>query len=189
MLTPENDFSLLQALKLGDENAFKTLYDKYKGPLYVHAYKKLGDREGVRDLIQEIFLNIWEKRSTLTVQKCFSAYLHQAVRYKVMDIISAKYAVAKYQHFQSFLDSQTIPTDYLIRESMLTSIITKEVDSLPPRMREVFLLSRSQRLNHQQIAEKLGISIQSVRSHIKNALRILRVNLGTLYPILIMLFQ
>lgn len=189
MFTPDNDIFLLQALKLGDESAFKALYDKYKGPLYVYAYKKLGDRELVRDVIQEVFLNIWEKKSTLTVQKCFSAYLYQAVRYKVMDLISAKYAVERYKHFQSFLDSQTTPTDYLIRETMLSSIITKEVDNLPPRMREVFLLSRSHYLNHQQIAEKLGISIQSVRSHIKNALRILRVNLGTLYPLLLLFFQ
>jgi RNA polymerase sigma-70 factor (family 1) len=189
MVKLDDDVLLLQALQLGDQLAFKSLYNKYNGLLYVHAYKKLGDRELVKDIIQEIFLNIWEKRSTIVVQESLAAYLYQAVRFKVIDLISAKYAIEKYIHFQSFLDSQTTPADYLTRESILTSIIKKEVDSLPPRMREVFFLSRSEHLSHQQIAEKLGITTQSVRSHIKNALRILRVNLGTLYPLVILFFH
>lgn len=185
MVTLDQDVSLLKALRLGDQLAFKTLYQKYSGPLYVHAYKKLGDREVVKDIIQEVFLSLWEKRETLIVQGCFSTYLFCAVRYKIIDVISAKYTADKHRQFQSFLNMQSTPTDYLTRERVLAAIINKEVESLPPRMREVFQLSRSQHLSHQEIAQKLGISTQSVRSHIKNALRILRVNLGTVYPLMI----
>lgn len=187
--TLQNDVLLLNELKQGDQLAFKTLYEKYNASMYLHAYKKLGDKEIVKDLVHEVFLSLWEKRSTLAVHGSLSTYLHHAVRYKVIDIIAAKYTTDKYRHFQSYLDQQTTPSDYLVRERIMTSIIDQEIENLPPRMREVFQLSRAEHLSHHQIAEKLGISTQSVRSHIKNALRILRVKLSIFYPFLIWLFD
>lgn len=76
----DDDTALLLALKNGDHKAYETLYNKYKGLLYVHAYKKLKDREQVKDIIHEIFLSLWEKRSSLTITVKFSSYLYQAVR-------------------------------------------------------------------------------------------------------------
>lgn len=186
---PQSDASLLIAMKSGNQQAFEILYNKYKTLLYIHAYKKLQDREQVKDLIHEIFLNIWEKRSTLVIQENFSNYLYHAVRYKVIDVIASKYTAEKYKHFQSFLDNKTTPADYRVRERILTSIIDKEINGLPPRMREVFELSRVENLSHSQIAEKLGLTTQSVRSHIKNALRILRVKLNLYLPFLLWLFD
>jgi len=185
----QNDASLLIALKSGDQLAFETLYNNYKGILYVYAYKKLQDREQVKDIIHEIFLSIWERRKTLTVRDGFANYLFHAVRYKVIDIIESKYTIEKYKNFQSFLDNKTIPTDYLVREKILASIINREIESFPPKMREVFKLSRTENLSHSEIAEKLGLSTQSVRSHIKNALRILRVKINMYAPFLFWLFN
>jgi RNA polymerase sigma-70 factor (family 1) len=185
----DDDTSLLTALKAGNQHAFELLYHKYKGLLYVHAYKKLGDREQVKDLIHEIFLSLWEKRSTLTIQDNFSSYLYHAVRYKVIDVIDAKNTAEKFKHFQSFLNQPSIPADYLVRERILQSIIEKEIESLPPRMRKVFELSRIENQTHSQIAEKLGLTTQSVRSHIKNALRILRIKLNVYLPFLLWLFS
>lgn len=189
-MTPDDiDIALLLALKNGEQTAFKKLYEKYNYSLYIHAYKKLGDEELVKDLVHEVFLSIWEKRENLCVNGSLSAYLHHAVRYKVIDHISSKYTADKYRQFQSFLDQQTTPTDFRVRERMLASIIDQEIENLPPRMREVFQLSRIEHLSHHQIAEKLGITKQSVRSHIKNALRILRVKLNLMYPFLLWLFS
>lgn len=184
-ISQQSDELLLQQLKAGDSLAFKKLYEKYNAVLYAHAFKKLGEREVVKDLIHEVFLSIWQKRETLNVTGSFSAYLHHAVRYKVIDQISSKYTVEKYRLFQSFLDKQSTPADYLVRERIMTSIIDQEIDNLPPRMREIFLLSRIEHLSHGEIAEKLGISTQGVRSHIKNALRILRVKLTVFYPFML----
>lgn len=178
------DKRLLLRLKQGDERAFELLYHRYKGLLYVHAYKRLHNREEVRDIIHEIFLSLWEKRETLVITGSLPAWLYQAVRYKIIDTIAREQHARQYlDTFQQFLNTGGNTADHLAREKILTSIIDKEIDSLPPKMRQVFELSRKANLSHKQIARMLDLSEQSVRSHIKNALRVLRPKLG-LYPLL-----
>jgi RNA polymerase sigma-70 factor (family 1) len=185
-----NDASLLLEMKFGNQQAFETLYNKYKGLLYVHAYRKLKDREQVKDIIHEIFLSLWEKKTTLDIKGELSSYLFKAVRYKIIDTIDRSSTAEQYiSHFQSFIESYPSQTDHRVREKILTSIIDKEIVNLPARMREVFEMSRKENLTHAEIAEKLNISEQSVRSHIKNALRILRVRLSTYLPLLLFLFN
>ena len=170
---------LLTKFKAGDENAFQILYNAYKGLLYNHAYRKLQNREEVKDIIHEIFLSLWEKREQLTIQENLDAYLFRAVRYKIIDHISKKQSANKYaDHFQAFLDSYTDNADHLVRTTILTSLIDQEIERLPPRMKQVFELSRKENLSHKEIAERLDITEQSVRSHVKNALSILRLKLG-----------
>lgn len=190
MFTPvfPDDDELLEQLKQDNAEAYELLYHRYKGLLYVHAYKRLQDREEVSDIIQEIFLKLWEKRRSLTITTNFSGWLYQAVRYKIIDRFSRRQTAEKYvDSFQQYLGTHANATDHPVREKMLNALIQQEIASLPPKMRMVFELSRQAHLSHREIAQQLNISEQSVRSHIKNALRILRVRFG-LY-LLFMLFQ
>ncbi|HWV72851.1 MAG TPA: RNA polymerase sigma-70 factor [Pseudosphingobacterium sp.] len=176
-LTDEN--GLLLQLQQGDEKAFEVLYHRYKGLLYTHAYKKLSDREEVRDIIHEIFSGIWEKRETLNVTTSFSAYLYQAVRFKVIDRLSKGRSAKTYlDSLENFAQTFTATTDHRLRENMLRDLIEKEINNLPTKMRQVFELSRKEGLSHKEIAELLSISEEGVRSHIKHALRILRLKVG-----------
>ena len=79
---------------------------------------------------------------------------------------------------QSFLDTAVPGTDFLVRENDLKALIEKEIHLLPPKMREVFILSRNKRMSHREIADVLAISEQTVSTHIKRALRVLRIRLG-----------
>lgn len=85
----------------------------------------------------------------------------------------------EYQNsFQQFLTHFHVETDHLVREKMLLEQIEQEVASLPKRMRTVFEPSRKDGLSHKEIAEQLNISEQSARSHVKGALKTLRLRLG-----------
>jgi RNA polymerase sigma-70 factor (family 1) len=174
-----DDNALLELMRSGDQQAFAVLYNRYKGVLFIHAYKKLRDWEEVKDIVQEIFSGLWAKRETLEITESLNAYLFRAVRYRIINLISRKQSASVYtDSFQSFLTTYTDNTDHMIREKILCSIIDKEISNLPPKMRHVFELSRKENLTHKEIAEQLGITEQSVRSHVKNALQILRLKLG-----------
>jgi len=185
-----NDEMLLLALRNDCWQAFETLYEKYKDSLYRHAYQKLKDREQVKDVVHEIFLSVWEKRKTAIIHTKFSAYLYQAVRYKIIDIIDKKETTEAYiRHFQQYIEETSANrTDHLVREKMLSAAIQEEIAELPPKMREVFRLSRENNLTYKHIGKQLGISEQSVRSHVKNALRILRSRLTNILWILCCLY-
>ncbi len=177
-LSPHDEKDLLQKMRDGDEHAFEILYHRYKGLLYAHAFKKVGDRDEVMDIVHDVFAGLWERRDALSITN-LSAYLYNAVRYKIIDRLSKSQSAATYMHsLSAFAAAYVANADHLVRERMLRELIAKEIASLPPRMREVFELSRNEGLSHKEIAGQLNLSEQSVRSHIKNALKILRLRIG-----------
>lgn len=181
-----DDLALLLALKEDNQQAFEVLYARYKRELYTQAMRILRDRELVRDIIHEIFLRLWERRHEIQIETQLRAYLHQSMRYKSIDYLKRKEnAAAYYQHFQWFAYEHGEKADYRVREQMLKQIIEHEIQQMPPKMQKVFRMSRHEHRSHAEIAHRMNLSEQSVRSHIKNALRILRSKLTI--PLLIMI--
>lgn len=180
-----DDHTLLALLRQGDKEAYTVIYDRYKNLLYNHACKKLGDAEEVKDALQELFTNLWNKRADIPVAVNLSAYLYTAIRNRILNLLSHKQVEHKYiSSLQQFIQQEAYTTDLAIQEKELAALIQKEIDLLPAKMREVFLLSRSAHLSHQQIAEQLSISEQTVAKQMSNALKILRVRLGSLVVLL-----
>lgn len=177
---PFNDEkNLLHKLQNGDRLAFEIIYHRYKGLLYVHASKHLNDQEEAKDIIHDIFSNLWQNRTTLHIQENLTAYLYQAVRNRVINQQLKSHRADEYiNSLQEFISHVQADTDHRVREKMLMELIEQEIASLPPKMRIVFELSRKEGLSHKEIAEQLHITEQSVRSHVKGALKILRLRLG-----------
>lgn len=180
-----DDQALVTLLRQGDKEAYTIIYDRYKNLLYSHAYRKLGDPEEVKDVLQELFTNLWNKRADIPVTMNLSGYLYAGIRNRVLNLLSHKQVESKYiTSLQQFIEDEAYTTDLAIREKEFAALIQKEIDMLPPKMREVFLLSRKEYLTHQEIADKLSISEQTVAKQVTNALRILRVRFGTLVILL-----
>ncbi|OQP52635.1 RNA polymerase subunit sigma-70 [Niastella yeongjuensis] len=168
------DQELTTLLKQGDNQAFTAIYHRYKGVLYLHAYKRLQSKEDVNDLIHELFTTLWQKRDELNITQ-LSGYLYTAVRNRVLDCIARKQTESNYiQAFQQFIDTGEAVADHRIREQQLAAVIEQEIASLPAKMREVFELSRKAHLSHREIAERLDLSELTVKKHVNNALKILR---------------
>ncbi len=182
------DPELIDLLKEGNQAAFTEIYDRYKDVLHNYAYRWLQDRDAVKDAIQEIFTLIWTKRDSLFPSQNLSGYLYTSVRNGILRKIQQDKRTEEYiSSLQQHINNGENIADYKVRESQLKSIIEKEINALPRKMREVFELSRNEQLSHSEIAEKLGITEQSVRSHVKNALKILRRRLGILLFIYLLL--
>jgi RNA polymerase sigma-70 factor (ECF subfamily) len=169
--------------------AFAEIYTRYKWLLHTHAHKWMHDREEAMDIIHELFSNLWEKRESINFNATLSGYLYTAVRNRILNRVAHKKVESTYiSSLQTFLDKGESLTDHLVRENELRAIIEKEIAALPAKMREVFELSRKANLSHKDIAQQLDISEQTVRKHVQNALRALRVRLGV-FVFLYMLFS
>lgn len=174
-----NDLELVDLIRCGNKHAFAKIYERYFEVLYLHAYHRLRDKDEAKDLVQELFSYLWSHRESLIPATNFSNYLYTSVRNRVLNIIAHKCVEDRFLSSLQHTDNNTEAiTDHLARERQLAMIIEKEIQSLPPRMRQVFELSRKANLSYKEIAARLELSEQSVRSHVKGALRLLRTKLG-----------
>lgn len=173
------DTELFDLVKEGSAKAFSEIYDRYWALLYKHAYRLLKDKELAQDVVQEVFLNLWDKINVIDIQFSISPYLYRAVRNKVLNLIQKDKVKDNYtQSFINFVANSEAITDYRLRERLLKEKIEKEVAALPSKMREVFKMSRIQNMSHKQIAEKLNLSDKTVKKQMSNAIHILRIKLG-----------
>ncbi|WP_121810208.1 RNA polymerase sigma-70 factor [Mucilaginibacter kameinonensis] len=173
-----SDLELLDLVKEEDRNAFVEIFERYNKLLYSHVYNKLRDEDTSRDLVQDVFVALWEKRDMIKNVN-LSGYLFTMSRNKILNLVSHHKIVTDYATtIQNFAEVSEGLADERIREKQLAEIINKEINALPERMREVFLMSRFEHLSNREIAEKLNLSEQTVATHIKKSLRVLRQKIG-----------
>jgi len=174
---PDDDLYLL--LKNDDSMAYTIIYHRYFDTLYVHAANKLKDKDEAKDLVQEIFVNLWNNRTAINITTNFKSYLYVSVRNKILDRISHQQVASRYaDSLQHFIITNQCVTDHLVRERQLTRIIDDQIAQLPDKMRAIFELSRRQSLSHKEIADKLNISELTVKKQVSNAVKILRSKLS-----------
>lgn len=174
-----NDLELVALAGCNDQQAFAELYARYFDALYLHACHRLRDKAEAKDLVQELFSHLWSQRHALSTTEHFSSYLYKAIRNRVLNLLAHKAVEAKFLvNLQHTGNGTEAVTDHLAREHQLARVVEQEIQSLPPRMRQVFELSRKQHMPYKEIAMLLNLSEQSVRSHIKGALKLLRTRLG-----------
>lgn len=174
-----NESHLLFLLKEGDQDAFSEVYNRYFHVLYLHAYNRLREKEQAKDIVQELFSFIWLKYDVIEFKQSLSGYLYASIRNRILNYVAHNKLKFKYELSQNTsVNVAYEETDFRVRERQLAAIIEKEIQALPEKMRLVFELSRKENLSHKEIGEKLGVSEQTVRAHIKHALKLLRSKLG-----------
>lgn len=172
-----SDPALLVLLKDGDQSAFREIYDRYWELLYRQASKKLGDREDIRDIVQEIFLSLWRGRQVLQIQESLLQYLYTALRYKIIDHYRQREVRSRYYEAVFVTADDSIVPEMLSYQE-LNNLVEAEISAMPPKMKKVFLLSRDEELNAVEIAARLSLSHQTVRNQISTALKRLRARLS-----------
>lgn len=174
------DLELVALLNKGDQLAYTEIFERYKLLLYRHAFHILSDHEAVNDIIQELFLDIWQRHNTLHISSSLTAYLFQSVRNRIFDYIAHKKVENKYLQFiREFAEKGAYITDETIRAKELNLLIEKEIAALPEKMRQVFELSRDTDLSYKQIGEQLNISHKTVKQQVYNAVKILRLKINS----------
>jgi RNA polymerase sigma-70 factor (family 1) len=177
MYSSYTDQQLLSLLKDDSTTAFNTIYDRYSKMLYLYIFSKLDTGEISKDVLQDLFISLWEKRHTLSIHESLKSYLFQVARHKIVDIYRKNATYRKYlqqliEHFDAQPHTITESIDYKNK----TQELFEAINHLPEKMKEVFMLSRFEHLTVDQIASRLGLSQQTVKNQITKALKILRAN-------------
>ena len=171
-LTKLSDTQLLNLIAKGNQMAFSEIYERYWESLLHAAAKVLKDKTAAQDAVQEVFIDIWRKRSSISIENV-PAYFHKAIQYKVISQIrKARLPLAKLDFVHHFLE--TNDTEEALHFNELTTILENAIDQLPDKCGTVFRMSRYEQLSNKEIAEKLDLSVRTVDNHIGNALKNLR---------------
>jgi len=165
---------VFKEIREDNQVAFKTLFDTYYSSLCNYALQFLNDREHAEEVVQDLFVKIWEKRKVLTIETSLKNYLFRSVRNQCLNLL--QHEKIKKLHAEKLKDallSEDAPGDYFISQEMILKI-EEGVSSLPEKRREIFRLSREEGMKYREIAEKLGISIKTVEIQMGLALKSLR---------------
>jgi RNA polymerase sigma-70 factor (ECF subfamily) len=175
----QSDKELLDLFQQGSMAAFEELYNRYFQRLYLHACKMLGNQDEAKDLIQELFTSFWIKGRDLALTTSVSSYLYASTRNRVLNIFEHNRVHDHYiSSFGAFLSTVELSVDEVVIERELAEIIEGEIKQMPPKMREIFELSRKEELSYREIAEFLSISDKTVKKQISNGLKILRMKIS-----------
>lgn len=172
-----SDSELWEAIMLDNSKAFETLFERYWDNVYSTAFSYLKDREACSEIVQDIFLNVWQKRNVFQINS-FKNYLTAAARYHVYKHLKAKRSSAilyvdDYEHVKA-LPQGINEADENITYLELENSVEASLNDLPKRCREIFRLSRMDNLTNDEIANQLGISKRTVENQITHALKFLR---------------
>jgi len=171
---------MIRGLRSGRENAYDELFRDYYRPLTVFAMKYVSEPELAREIVQNLFVYLYENRSSLVITTSLHSYLYQSVRNRCLNQI--KQWKTHKDHLERYRAEQDDAEDLeaTIRENELEHAIFKIIDSLPSQRQRVFNMSRVHGLSNSEIAAKLNISKRTVETHISHALKVLREKLGDL---------
>lgn len=170
-----DDEEILELLNNNDEKAIELLFGKFFDYLCAVVYRVIHDYEAARDVVQDIFLDLWKKRETLNVQIALRPYLRRAAVNRALNYIKRKRIVPNDdEDAASEIPSAMPSSQESMEKNELEARIYAVIESLPPKCKLVFGMSRFESMSYQEIADALDISIKTVENQISKALKILR---------------
>lgn len=167
---------IMSGLKSDSQNAFSILFRTYYKDLVLFAGNYIREKSICEDIIQSIFLNIWENRHSFEIKTSLKSYLLQSVRNNCIDEIRHKKIVDNYAA-KEILFNNEIDIEHYILYSDLQDHLEEALSKLPEKYRETLVLSRIDGIKYKDISEQLNISIRTVEDRISKALQLLRISL------------
>ena len=172
----EHDQQLIHHIQEGDEASYRQLFDVYYENLCHYAFTIVRDMDDAEDIVQAVFVKIWEKRKSWMINHTIKSYLYKAVYHQCINQVEHRAVREKYQ--ERTIVEQTIHFQLPeVFPSELEERIISAINSLPPQCRTIFMLSRYEDMKYVEIASRLDISVNTIENQISKALRILRSQL------------
>ncbi len=174
----KDNFLLIEGLRKGDEKAYINLVVLYKKGLFGYALSLTKDHEKAQDILQNVFLKTWEKRKKIKVttslqnylfKSVFNEFINQRKKNQSTIVLEQKYFQALEKAVHSHTDEST---EHIINQ------IASEIQNLPPKCKQIFILSKKEGLTNKEISAYLNVSIKTVEGQITKAFRILRKQLS-----------
>ncbi|OKZ32152.1 RNA polymerase sigma factor [Parabacteroides goldsteinii] len=185
-ISGQTDDELLILLQKGNERAFTAIYERYHKLLYVLAYKYLKDNDTAKDAVQQIFLKLWESRSLFSIHINLRNYLYTMLKNHLLNEIRNNYTALEknYELAQETIEYENEILSKL-EEKEMTEQLYRAIDGLPEQKKAVCLYKLKDSLSNQEIAEKMQISIPTVKTHYSQAIKLLREHFDKLLILLL----
>lgn len=171
---------MLELLVQGDEASFASIFGRYQPKVYGTAVGFLKSTALAEEIVQDVFMKVWLKRSEFGHVKNLEAYLLSMTRHLILDRL--KKAAYENNHLKAFTDSIpdfTDTTDHRLRNRQCEILLQEAVALLPPQQKQVYQLAKTAGLSHDEIATHMGISRLTVKKHMAVALHSIRQHLGS----------
>lgn len=180
-----DEIQCINKLKQGNHKAFSKIYDEYADCIFGFALRQLRNRDAARDIVQETFMKLWINRSMINCSGNLKGFLFSIARYRIIDTLRQQMNEPKFEEYIEHCAEESTdisPEDIIMYEEFLV-LVAGAKEKLTSRERQIYELSRDSLLSNRQIAEKLGISEQTVKNHLSAALRSLRASING-FPII-----
>ena len=170
-------YNLVKALRKGDIASFDRLFDLYHKKVYLFARGILKSHEDAEYIVQEVFIKIWEKRNKLDEQLSFESYIFTISYNTSISLVRKKLKERSFINaWQKRMENETLVVNEVYYKD-LSDRVEKLIEKLPPRRKQVFLMSREDGITYKEISERLGISVNTVENHVAASLKFLRDHL------------
>jgi len=168
---------LIESLRDGDEKAYTYLIDTYHHKLCVYANSLVKNIYSAEDIVQNVFIKVWEQRARLKSDHAIKSFLYKLAYNEFIDLYRKNQSLFSLEKtYHDALNSVVLEDDSESFQRVL-KVVNKEIESLPPKCKEVFVLSKKEGLTNIEIAEHLDVSIKTVEAQITKAFSILRSSL------------
>ncbi|TLP80115.1 RNA polymerase sigma factor [Maribacter sp. ACAM166] len=185
----KNHFFLAQRLKLGDSKAYDFLMEDFYQNLCLYSYSLIHDHEKAEDIVQNVFVELYVKRTNINPKLSLKNYLYRSVYNGFIDQYRKNKPVINLE--KKYLEAldHVVENDSENLEELLGKL-QQEIDSLPKKCKQIFLLNKKEGLTHIEISEYLGVSIKTIEGHMTRAFKILNKKLGAkMDALLFLLFK
>ena len=183
-----SDEQLFNLIENGDKMAFTEAYNKYHRLLYSVSYRYLMDKEKAEEAVQYVFVRLWEYRSDLNIGISLKNYLFTMTKNYVLNVIRNENSAIE-KHYELAQRASEFADDFVEkfenRERM--DIFYKALDKLPEQKREICLLKLREELSNKEIAERMNLSVNTIKTHYSEALKLLRIHLKKMLMIILFL--
>ncbi len=171
--------SLCDRLRKGDKKSLDEIFALYAPKISRFAYSYLKDEEGAMDIVQEVFIKLWECRKSLQSGTKLEAFIYSVAKNTVLSLFRKKSTEAKYL---TYLENSIVSNNSGVEEvtdfNFLQEQYLKLLPKIPFERRSIFLMSREEGLSNKEIAERKGISVKTVENQMTKALAFLKKHLG-----------
>lgn len=188
-LTNKDEKLLVSQLRNNDVKSFDILFENYSSKLYRFSFSLLKNQEDSKEIVQETFFRVWDKRREIDSSKSFKSFLFTISYHLIIDQLRLKLKDQEYRSFlKEYFKTEELPVDPEADYEKLNRQITAIIQELPAKRKQIFTLSREQGLSHKKIAGQLNISVKTVENQINLALKLIKSRLGKdIFPVLLFL--
>ncbi len=176
---PMTEIELIQSMKQGDESAFTALYKIYWAKVHNFSRLYLSSLSEVEEVVQEVFVKVWESRALIREKESFSGFLFIITRNTIFNQFRRSFNDEAYR--DTVLSAAQVSTTYGVEDDLyaaeLKDCLMRLLSELPPRQQEVFRMSRMEHMSYKEIALRLSISEKTVERHVNEALKFLKKNM------------